>query len=51
MRVVGRNTRRKRDNKKNFKNHIMGNIITSKNFLSVKIGKLKNLKNYASMDK
>ncbi len=36
-RVVGRNTRRKRDNKKNFKNHIIGSIITSKDFLSVKI--------------
>ncbi len=32
-RVVGRNTRRKLDNKKkNFKNHIFGSIITSKDF-------------------
>ncbi len=31
--VVGRNTRRKGDNKKNFKNHIIGSIITSKDFL------------------
>ncbi len=37
--VVGRNTRRKRHNKKNFKNHIIGDIITSKDFLSVKIRK------------
>ncbi len=28
-RVIGRNTRWKRDNKKNFKNHIIGSIITS----------------------
>ncbi len=38
-RVVRRNTRRKRDNKKFFKNHIISSIITSKDFLSVKIHK------------
>ncbi len=38
-RVVGRNTRWKRDNKKNFKNHIISSIITSKEFLSIKIRK------------
>ncbi len=38
-RVVRRNTRWKRDNKKNFKNHIISSIITSKDFLSVKIRK------------
>ncbi len=36
-RVVGRHTRRKRDNKKNYTNHIIGSIVTSKDFLSVKI--------------
>ncbi len=35
--MVGRNTRPKRDNKKNFKNHIISSIITSKDFLSVKV--------------
>ncbi len=50
-RVVGRNTKLRWDNKKNFKNHIIGSINTSKDFISVKIRKLKNLKNYASMDK
>ncbi len=44
-RVVGRNTRRNRDNKKNFKNRIIGSIITSTNFVSINIYKfLKNLK-------
>ncbi len=45
-RVIGRNTRWKRttyvsdwDNKKNFKNHIIGSIITPKDSLSVKIRK------------
>ncbi len=38
-RVAGRNTRWKRDNKKIFTNHIIGSIITSKDFLSVKICK------------
>ncbi len=38
-RVVGRNTRRKQDNKKPFKNHVISSIITSKDFLSVKIHK------------
>ncbi len=37
--VVERNTKRKWDNKRNFKNHIIGCIITSKEFLSVKTGK------------
>ncbi len=32
------------DNKKNFKNHIIGSIITSKDSLSVKIGKFKKNK-------
>ncbi len=40
-RVVGRNTRRKRDNKERFKNYIIRSIITSKDFLSVKIPKFK----------
>ncbi len=31
-RVVRRNTKRKRDNTKNFKSHIIGSIITSKDF-------------------
>ncbi len=44
-RVVGRNTRQKRDNKKIFKNHIISSIITSKDFLSVKKHRfLKNKK-------
>ncbi len=38
-RVIGRNMRRKRDNKKNFKTHIICSIITSKDFLLVKIRK------------
>ncbi len=38
-RVVGRNTMQKRDKEKNFKNLIIGSIITSKDFLSVKIHK------------
>ncbi len=36
--VVGRNTRWKRGNKTNFEKYIIGSIITSKDFLSVKIG-------------
>ncbi len=37
-RVVGKNTKRKRDNQRNFnKNNIIGSIITSKEFLSIKI--------------
>ncbi len=39
VKVVSRNTIWNRDNKKNFKNHIIGSIITSKDFLSVKIRK------------
>ncbi len=34
--VVGKNTRWKRDNKKNFKNHIISSIITSTDFLEFK---------------
>ncbi len=52
-RLVGRNKMRKRDNKKYFKNHIISSIITSKDFLSLKMHKKlkKKPENYSSMDK
>ncbi len=51
-RVEGRNARWNRDNKKNLKTILStGFSLNHKDFLSVKIHKLKNLKNYASMDK
>ncbi len=37
--VIRRNTMWKRDNKRNFKNHIIDIIITAKDFISVKICK------------